>query len=71
MNRGIVLKLLIVLVILVSAHSVFWFFKTGQVEKQIQNFISENSTYISAGEIAVSGFPLSPFQYTPLPLNRI
>ncbi|MBU6339543.1 MAG: hypothetical protein KGQ36_06220 [Rickettsiales bacterium] len=59
MNKGIVVKLVVLLAIIASAHSVFWFFKAGQVEKQIQNFISENSSYISAGEVAVSGFPLS------------
>jgi hypothetical protein len=59
MKKGIVVKIVVVLAIIASAHSIFWFFKAGQVEKQIQNFISENSAYISSGEIAVSGFPLS------------
>lgn len=58
MNKGIIVKSGIVLVILGAVHSVFWFFKTGQTEKQINNFISENSLHVSAGEIAVSGFPL-------------
>ena len=59
MKKGIVVKIVVVLAIIASAHSIFWFFKAGQVEKQIQNFISENSAYISSGEIAVCGFPLS------------
>ncbi len=58
MSKSIVIKSLIVLVVLAVVHSVFWFFKTGQLEKQVNNFISENSSHISAGEIAVSGFPL-------------
>lgn len=57
MNKTIIVKSGIILVILGVAHSVFWFFKTGQVEKQINNMISENSSYISAGEVSVSGFP--------------
>lgn len=58
MNKSILIKSGIILVVLAVVHSVFWFFKTGQVEKQINNFISENSSRISAGEVAVSGFPL-------------
>ncbi len=59
MNKSILIKSGIVLVVLAVIHSVFWFFKTGQIEKQVNNFISENSSYISAGEISVSGFPLN------------
>ncbi len=60
MSRSFVIKSAIVLVVLVLVHSVFWFFKAGQLEKQVNNFISENSSHISTGEpVAVSGFPLS------------
>lgn len=59
MNKNIVVKLAILLVVLALVYSVFWFFKVGQVEKQINNFISKNSAHVSVGEIAVSGFPLS------------
>ncbi len=59
MSKNIVIKLVILLVVAALVYSVFWFFKVGQVEKQITNFISENNAYVSAGEIAVSGFPLS------------
>ncbi len=58
MNKSILIKSGIVLVVLGVVHSVFWFFKTGQIEKQVTNFISENSSQVSAGEISVSGFPL-------------
>jgi len=58
MNK-ITVKLAILLVVLALVYSVFWFFKVGQVEKQINNFITENSANISVGQIAVSGFPLS------------
>lgn len=59
MSKNIVVKLVILIVVAALVYSVFWFFKVGQVEKQISNFISENSTHISSGEIAVSGFPLA------------
>ena len=59
MSKNIVVKLVILLVVSALVYSVFWFFKVGQVEKQVKNFISKNSANISAGEISVSGFPLS------------
>ena len=58
MKKGLIIKLAIVLVVLVLSYCVFWFFKAGQSEKQINKFIADNSSYISAGEIAVSGFPI-------------
>ena len=57
MNKSIVIKSGIVLVVLGVVHSVFWFFKTGQIEKQVTSFISEHSSHVSATEISVSGFP--------------
>jgi len=59
MIKNILIKLFILLVVAALSYSVFWFFKVGQVEKQINKFISENSSYVSAGEISVSGFPMS------------
>ncbi len=59
MNKNIAIKLVIVLAVSTLVYSIFWFFKVGQVEKQVNNFISENSAYISAGEVSVSGFPTS------------
>ena len=58
MKKGLIIKLSIVLVVLVLSYCVFWFFKAGQSEKQINKFIADNSSYISAGSIAVSGFPV-------------
>jgi hypothetical protein len=58
MSKNLI-KLLILLVVITLVYSVFWFFKVGQVEKKINNFISENSAHISAAEVVVSGFPLS------------
>ena len=59
MGRNILIKLAILLVVAALVYSVFWFFKVGQVEKQIKEFVSNNSSYVSAGEIVVSGFPLA------------
>jgi len=59
MKKSLIIKLSIVLVVLVLSYCVFWFFKAGQSEKQINKFIADNSSYVSAGEIAVSGFPVA------------
>jgi len=59
MKKGLVIKLAIVLIVLTLSYCVFWFFKAGQSEKQINKFITENSANISAGEISVSGFPIA------------
>lgn len=58
MKKGLIIKLAIVLVVLVLSYCVFWFYKAGQSEKQINKFIADNSANISAGEISVSGFPI-------------
>jgi len=58
MKKGLIIKLAIVLVVLVLSYCVFWFYKAGQSEKQINKFIADNSAYISAGEISVTGFPV-------------
>ncbi|MBM5782053.1 MAG: hypothetical protein FJ368_01375 [Pelagibacterales bacterium] len=59
MSRDVFTKLLVVVVIVGLAHGIFWFFKAGQIEKNINNFVSSNSANISVGEIEVSGFPFS------------
>ena len=59
MKKSLIIKLAIVLVVILLSYCVFWFFKAGQAEKNINKFITENSTNISAGSIAVSGFPVS------------
>lgn len=59
MNRGLLVKLVVVLLVAILIHSVFWFFKTGQLEKHVNNFIAENSGNVSASEINVTGFPFS------------
>jgi hypothetical protein len=52
-------KFVIFLVVISVVYSVFWFFKAGQLHKQVEMFVGQNSNYVSVGEIAVSGFPLS------------
>ena len=59
MKKGLIIKLAIVLIVLVLSYCVFWFFKAGQSEKQINKFIADNSAHISAGEVSVSGFPVA------------
>ena len=59
MKKGLIIKLAIVVIVLVLSYCVFWFFKAGQSEKQINKFIADNSAYIYAGEISVSGFPVA------------
>lgn len=59
MNKSILIKAVVVLLVAVLVHSVFWFFKTGQLEKNLNNFIAENAATISVAEIKVVGYPLS------------
>lgn len=58
MARNFLLKLLVLIAVVALSYSVFWFFKVGQVEKHVNKFVSENSSYVSVGEISVSGFPM-------------
>ncbi len=58
MSKNILVKFVIFLVVVSLVYSVFWFFKAGQLQKQVESFVSKNSNYISVGEIEVSGFPL-------------
>lgn len=57
--KTIAIKVLLVLVTLVILYSVFWFFKIGQFEKQINRFVGDNSSNVSIGGFEVSGFPFS------------
>jgi hypothetical protein len=59
MNKNIIIRIGIILVVLGIIHTVLWFFKAGQLEKQVTNLIAENSPQISSGEIKVAGYPLS------------
>jgi hypothetical protein len=59
MNKSILVKFVIFLVVAALVYSVFWFFKAGQLHKQLEAFVSKNSNYVSAGEIEVTGFPLA------------
>jgi len=59
MSKNALVKFVILLVVLTLVYSVFWFFKTGQLHKQVESFINQNSNYVSVGEVAVSGFPLT------------
>lgn len=57
--KSIAIKVLLALVTLVILYSVFWFFKIGQFEKQINRFVGDNSSNVSIGGFEVSGFPFS------------
>ena len=59
MNKSILVKFVIFLVVAALVYSVFWFFKAGQLHKQLEAFVSKNSNYVSVGEIEVTGFPLA------------
>jgi len=59
MGKNVAVKLIIFLVVSSLVYSVLWFFKVGQIEKQVNNFISENNAYVSSGGVSVSGFPTS------------
>lgn len=58
MIKKIFFRIVIMLFIASASYGIFWFFKVGQVEKQIDRFVSENSSFISVGNISSSGFPL-------------
>ena len=59
MIKNILTKIVVVLLVLVLIHSVFWFFKTGQLEKNIENFVAENGANVTIGKVSVSGYPFS------------
>ncbi len=59
MSKKAGIKIIALVSLLAVAYSLFWFFRVGQVEKQISNFVADNALHISAGEISTSGFPLT------------
>ncbi len=59
MNKAPAIKLGIILLVITVSYSFFWFVRTGQTEKKINNLISKNSSTISASAVSVSGFPFS------------
>ena len=59
MNKAPVIKLGIIFLVITISYSFFWFVRTGQTEKKINNLISKNSSSISASNVSVSGFPFS------------
>lgn len=59
MSKNVAIKLLILLVVTALVYSIFWFFKVGQLEKQVRNFINDNNALVSSGQVSVSGFPFS------------
>jgi hypothetical protein len=58
MTRNIISKFIIVLIVLFTGLSLFWFFKTSAIKKQTLAFIAESGGKISATSVSVSGFPL-------------
>jgi hypothetical protein len=58
MIKNIIIKSLIIILILIIGYSIFWFFKAGQIEKQISDIVSENSSNFSISSVEVKGFPL-------------
>lgn len=59
MTRGIISKFLVVLIVLFTAQSVFWFFKTSAVKKHTLATISSSNGKIGAVAVSVSGFPFN------------
>lgn len=59
MAKNIVVKIIIAILVLILLYSVFWFFKAGQLEKTINNFVQENSAFISSAKVKVTGYPFS------------
>ncbi|MBU6140223.1 MAG: hypothetical protein KGP29_01520 [Proteobacteria bacterium] len=58
MKKKLILTFLI-LILLLSAYSGFWFFEARQVEKELRNLSTYQGQSVSMGEVKVSGFPFS------------
>ena len=56
--RGITSKFIITIIVLFTALSVFWFFKTSGIKKRALSTISASGGQISAASVSVSGFPM-------------
>ena len=59
MNKTLAIKIAIFLLVTTIGYSGFWFFKTGQIERKVNSFITENSLNIASSSVMVSGFPFS------------
>ncbi|MFM7621190.1 MAG: hypothetical protein ACKO47_06275 [Alphaproteobacteria bacterium] len=59
MKKDLIIKIGIGIVSVIFGYCVFWFFKAGQIEKQLNKFITDNSANIAVAELSVSGFPIS------------
>ena len=59
MNRGIISKILALIIVAVIGYSVIWFFKTSSTKKYLSASIASADGKISAASVAVSGFPFS------------
>ena len=59
MKKDLIIKIGIGIFAVIFGYCVFWFFKAGQIEKQLNKFITENSANISVAELSVSGFPVA------------
>ncbi len=58
MTRSIISKFIITLIVLFTALSIFWFFKTSAIKKQALSMIAASGGNISATSVSVAGFPL-------------
>ncbi len=58
MTRSIISKFIITLIVLFTALSIFWFFKTSAIKKQALALISSSGGNVSATSVSVAGFPL-------------
>lgn len=59
MKKDLIIKIGIAIFSVIFGYCVFWFFKAGQIEKQLNKFITDNGANISVAELSVSGFPIS------------
>lgn len=59
MKKDLIIKIGIAIISVIFGYCVFWFFKAGQIEKQLNKFIADNGANISVAELSLSGFPIS------------
>ncbi len=59
MNKSLIVKIVVLLLVLVGAHSVFWFFKTSAAKKHVISIVNSSDGNVSVSKVSVSGFPLS------------
>lgn len=58
MAKKFLTKLVSLVSVFVLLYSIFWFFKAGQLEKHINNFVANNSPNVSLASFDISGYPL-------------